>query len=52
MIKKPEKIKELRELTERGIMECPKCGEEMTGELVKEPNWIEYVCECGYKVGN
>jgi|GEM_PF-4825883 len=33
-------------------MKCPKCGEEMVGELIKEPCWIEYVCECGYHVGN
>ena len=34
-------------------MECPKCGEEMTGEMIKEPNYIEYECgECGYRVGN
>ena len=34
------------------MLECPKCGEEMTGEMIKEPNYIEYVCECGYKVSN
>jgi len=32
-------------------MNCPKCNEEMTGEVIKD-NWIEYTCECGYHVGS
>ena len=33
-------------------MNCPICNKEMEGELIKEPNWIEYTCECGYHVGS
>ena len=32
-------------------MICPKCGNEMVGEIIKG-HWIEYVCmECEYHVG-